>query len=56
MDVNLVPFYRLHRRTYATYWDLFTPEEWEARKLDFAAEAERQRQLEASTPDGARIR
>jgi DUF1680 family protein len=49
MDVNLVPFYRLHRRTYATYWDLFTPEEWEAEKLDYAAEAERRRQLEAST-------
>jgi len=22
-DVELVPFYRLHRRAYATYWDLF---------------------------------
>lgn len=49
MDVELVPFYRLHRRTYAAYWDLFTPEEWEAEKRNYAAEAERQRQLEAST-------
>ena len=21
-DVNFVPFYRLHRRTYGVYWDL----------------------------------
>lgn len=49
MDVDLVPFYRLHRRTYAAYWDLFTPEEWEAEKRSYAAEAERQRQLEART-------
>jgi DUF1680 family protein len=27
-DVDFVPFYRLHRRTYAVYWDLFTEFEW----------------------------
>ena len=27
-DVDFVPFYRLHRRTYAVYWDLFTESEW----------------------------
>jgi DUF1680 family protein len=27
-DVDFVPFYRLHRRTYAIYWDLFTESEW----------------------------
>jgi len=48
-DVELVPFYRLHRRTYATYWDLFTPGEWEAKKAEYAAEAERLRRLEAAT-------
>ncbi len=48
-DVDLVPFYRLHRRTYATYWDLFTPGEWEAKKAEYAAEAERLRRLEAAT-------
>ena len=48
-DVDLVPFYRLHRRTYATYWDLFTPGEWEAKKAEYAAEAERVRRLEAAT-------
>jgi DUF1680 family protein len=32
MDVDLVPFYRLHRRTYSTYWKLLTDEEWAAGK------------------------
>ena len=48
-DVDLVPFYRLHRRTYAIYWDLFTPDEWEERKAEYVAEAERLRALEAAT-------
>jgi hypothetical protein len=48
-DVDLIPFYRLHRRTYATYWDLFTPAEWEERKAEYVAEAERLRKLEAAT-------
>lgn len=48
-EVDLAPFYRLHRRTYATYWDLFTPEEWEAQRAAYADEAERQRLLEAAT-------
>ena len=48
-DVDLVPFYRLHRRTYSTYWDLFTPAEWEEQRAEYSAEAERQRRLEAAT-------
>jgi len=48
-DVELMPFYRLHRRTYSTYWDRFTTPEWEAQKAAYAAEAERQRKLEAAT-------
>jgi hypothetical protein len=49
VDLELVPFYRLHRRTYAAYWDLFTPEEWEAKKQEYGAEAERRKDLEART-------
>lgn len=26
-EVDLVPFYRLHHRLYAAYWDVFTPQE-----------------------------
>jgi len=48
-DVELMPFYRLHRRTYSTYWDRFTTPEWEAQQAAYAAEAERQRKLEAAT-------
>ncbi|MBP7054001.1 MAG: glycoside hydrolase family 127 protein [Phycisphaerae bacterium] len=48
-DVNFVPFYRLHRRTYAVYWDLFSQAGWEQRKAEYAAEQERQRKLQAAT-------
>lgn len=48
-DVELVPFYRLHRRAYAAYWDLFTPPEYEKKVVEIAAERERQQRLEAAT-------
>jgi hypothetical protein len=32
-DVDFVPFYRLHRRTYSVYWDLFTEPEWKAKQI-----------------------
>lgn len=48
-DVNLFPFYRLHRRTYAIYWDLYTEEEWKTKEAEDKAEEDRLRQLEART-------
>jgi hypothetical protein len=48
-DVELVPFYQLQHRTYAAYWDLFTPPEYSTRTADLAAERERQRKLEEAT-------
>src|SRR5439155_19737039 len=48
-DVALQPFFRLHRRTYSTYWDVFTPGEWDRQKAAYAAEAERLRKLVAAT-------
>jgi len=48
-DVDFQPFFRLHRRTYSTYWDLFVPGEWDQEKAAYAAEAERLRKLEAAT-------
>lgn len=48
-DVDFFPFYRLHRRTYGVYWDLFTPDEWTRRAAELAAEREQQRRLEAAT-------
>jgi uncharacterized protein len=48
-DVDFLPFYRLHRRIYGIYWDLFTPQQWEQRAAEYAAQQRRQRQLEAAT-------
>jgi hypothetical protein len=48
-EVELSPFFRLHRRTYSTYWDLYAPAEWEAKKTEYMAEEERLRALEAVT-------
>jgi hypothetical protein len=48
-EVTLVPFHELHRRTYTTYFDLFSPEEWERQKEVYAEEAERERRLDAAT-------
>ncbi len=48
-DIDMVPFHQLPRRTYALYWDFFTPEEWEKERAGYAAEAERLRRLEAAT-------
>jgi hypothetical protein len=48
-DLPLVPFYRLHRRVYAAYFDLFTPAEWEKEVAAMAAARERQRGLERAT-------
>lgn len=48
-EVDFMPFYRLHRRPYAVYWDLFTPEGWRKQAAEYAAEAQKQRRLEATT-------
>jgi uncharacterized protein len=48
-DVELVPFYRLHRRTYTVYWDILTPEKWEDRAADLRAAEDARRKLEAAT-------
>ncbi|MHC4558096.1 MAG: glycoside hydrolase family 127 protein [Planctomycetota bacterium] len=48
-DVDFVPFYRLHRCTYAVYWDLFTEPEWKEKEAEYAAEEERLRKLELAT-------
>ncbi len=48
-DVVFEPFYRLHRKRYAAYFDLFTPEEWQQKSAELAAERIRQRRLELAT-------
>ncbi len=48
-DVDFIPFYRFHRRTYAVYWDLLTPSEWEKKSAEYAAARERERKLGLAT-------
>ncbi len=48
-EVDLVPFYQLHDRTYSTYWDLVTPDQWAAQKAGYVSEAEHERKLVAAT-------
>ena len=47
--VDLVPFYRLHRRDYALYWDLYTPGSWSDKLAELAVKAEHQKRLDAAT-------
>src|SRR5262249_27936401 len=49
IDLDFVPFYRLHRRTYALYWDRFTDDAWKQRLAEFSAEREKHRKLEEVT-------
>jgi hypothetical protein len=48
-ELPLVPFYRLHRRVYAAYFDLFTPAEWRQQEAALAAERQRRQELERAT-------
>jgi len=48
-EVELAPFFRVHRRTYATYWDTYTPAEWQSQQAEYVAEAERLKKLEAAS-------
>jgi len=49
IDVEFSPFFSMHRRTYAAYWDVLTPADLTARGRELAAERERLRALEAAT-------
>jgi hypothetical protein len=39
----------LHRRAYALYWDLYTPDGWNRKTEEVAAEQKKQRKVEAAT-------
>jgi hypothetical protein len=48
-EVEFVPFYRLHRRTYAVYWDLYDADSWTKKLEELAAEKAKRQKLEAAT-------
>jgi DUF1680 family protein len=47
--VTLVPFYRLHRREYAIYWDAYTADQWLKKTAEVAVAQKKQALLEAAT-------
>ncbi len=49
MEANLMPFFRLHRRAYAVYFDIFSESGWKEKKAEYVAEQERQLALERAT-------
>ena len=50
-DVTLYPFYRMHNKRYAVYWDLLNDQQWLERVANYNNELERVRRLEAVTVD-----
>jgi hypothetical protein len=53
--VTLEPFYKIHGgRHYGVYWDVLTPEQWQARQKEQEAEQARQKELETRSVDVVR--
>ena len=48
-ELEFVPFYRLHRRTYGVYFDLYSNDAWKKKLDELAVERTRQQKLEAAT-------
>ncbi len=48
-EVEMLPFYQLHRQRYAAYWDFFTPDGWNEKSAEIAAQREAQARLDAAT-------
>jgi hypothetical protein len=49
--ITLIPFYRASDIRYAAYWNVYSPDEWDAQVKDRAAAEARQRSLPARTVD-----
>jgi len=49
--VVLRPFHQLYNCRYETYWDRFTPEQWQSKQEEYAKELARRKELEARTVD-----
>ncbi|HEU4713953.1 MAG TPA: beta-L-arabinofuranosidase domain-containing protein [Pyrinomonadaceae bacterium] len=50
-DVTLYPFYRMHNKRYAVYWDLLNDRQWLERVTNYKNELDRLRLLESLTVD-----
>jgi uncharacterized protein len=49
--VLLEPFYKLYDRHYLTYWDRFSPEQWQEKEAEYAKGLARQKEMDARTVD-----
>jgi hypothetical protein len=49
IDVEFSPFFSMHRRTYAAYWDVLTPAELEVRARELNDERAREHALASAT-------
>jgi len=50
-DVSLIPFYQAHHQRFTVYWDLFTEQQWNVKKVAYEARRRKKRELEARTID-----
>ncbi|HEU4767253.1 MAG TPA: glycoside hydrolase family 127 protein [Pyrinomonadaceae bacterium] len=48
-EIEFSPFYRLHRRTYGVYWDLYMPDAWSKKLDEHAVALAKQKKTEAAT-------
>jgi hypothetical protein len=54
-DVTLAPFYMMHDRKYAVYWDCVTDRQWQEREVRAKSELARLRSLQSRTVDSLLI-
>jgi hypothetical protein len=49
--VTLMPLYKMYSHNYEVYWDRYTPQQWQVKQLEYAAELQKRKTLEARTVD-----
>lgn len=50
-EFTLYPFYRMHHKRYAVYWDLLNEQQWSDREANYRKDLERVRRLEEISVD-----
>jgi hypothetical protein len=50
-EFTLLPFYKTHEVRYSVYFDIFNNESWEKYQVEYKAELEKKKELEAKTID-----
>jgi DUF1680 family protein len=48
-ELKLAPFYTVHDRRYAVYWDLFSTQQWAQQQATYVAQQAKQKRLAAAT-------